>query len=195
LKRVSFSDEANIRYFRKYFKEKALALGGAGGSIIIHLWRTNDDVPEWIDGKKRWAWVREQGLRWKDYVKFSPHAHVTGYGSYRVPLKGEFPYKNFPALEDRGAVESVIFYQLSHAPIGAGPTAISYWGCCAPGYLKVAVVDGRKQEWTECVPCFCEVCGLPMIYDDGEEYVRKRSCAIYEIVIPPPGRPPGGGEK
>jgi len=187
LKRASFSDKANIRFFRKHFIRKALALGGTGGSIVVHLWRTNDMVPTWIEGSRRWDWVRSKGTAWRAYVDFSPHAHVTGYGFYQEPEPGDFSYRNLEHLDDRDAVESVLFYQLSHAPVGAGCNALTYWGCCQPGCLKVAVVNGKKQQWKEHVPVPCGTCGLPMVYADSrEEYLRTRSCAVYIIVTPPP---------
>jgi len=190
LKRASFSDKSNVRYFRKHFTRKALSLGGTGGSMIVHLWRTNDRAPTWMEGLRRWDWVRKQGVRWRDYVKFSPHAHINGYGFYQEPTAGDFRYRNLDPLDDRDAVESVTFYQLSHAPIGAGCNAVTYWGCCQPGNLKVMVMDGKKQQWTERVPVFCDECKAPMIYeDDGCEYLRKRSCAIYLITVPGVGPP------
>ena len=191
LKRASFSDTANVRYFRKHFIRKALALGGTGGSIVVHLWRTNDQVPSWTADSRRWDWVRAEGPEWRDYVVFSPHAHIIGYGFYQEPEPDDFSYRNLDHLDDRDAVESVVFYQLSHAPVGAGCNAVVYWGCCQPGCLKVAVVNGKKQQWTESVPVVCATCGSQMVYaDGGEEYLRKRSCAIYIIVGRGPA-PPG----
>lgn len=177
IKRRGHSDKANIIYFRRYFTKRALSLGGKGGSIAIHLWRTNDDVP--VTGDRRWDWVRKRE-NWRDFIKFSPHAHIIGFGFYDKWEKGDFTYKHFDPLVDRDAVESVAYYQLQHAPVGLGGNAIVYWGCCQPGYLKLV------SKWTERRPVFCQKCNAPMIYqDNADEYSGKRSCAIYEICGPP----------
>jgi len=186
-KRAAFSDKANLRYFRKLFTKRALSLGGTGGSVVIHLWRSNEDlIPDWMD-ERRWDWIRKKGYFWKNFVKFSPHAHIIGYGFYDQPKEGSFDYKNFDPLPDRDAVESVAFYQVSHAPIGVG-NAVAYWGCCQPGKLKVFVnASGKKAQGTEEVPVFCKKCNAPMQYaDGGGAYFRRRSWAFYEIVGPPP---------
>lgn len=177
-KRVSHTDRANVKYFRKYFAARAVSLGGIGGSVVIHLWRTNDNVPHNIEGSTRWDWVRKQ-LNWREYTKFSPHAHVIGYGFYAEPEPGDFSYKNFPALRDRDAIESVAYYQVSHAPVGVG-NAVAYWGCCQSGYLKVV------SKWHESRQVYCADCGAHMVYEDsGEIYTRKRSMAEYRVVDPP----------
>jgi hypothetical protein len=147
--------------------------------MVVHLWRTNDDTPDWVVDSKRWDWVRKQP-NWRSFIKFSPHAHITGYGFYKEPEKGDFSYRNFPGLKDRDAVESVVFYQVAHAPVGIG-NAIIYWGCCQSGFLKATA------KGTEHVSVYCPECGGFVVYQDtNEEYRRKRSWAVYEIVKPPP---------
>ena len=183
LSRIGKSDKANVRFFRKYFIKQAFELGGLGGSAVVHLWRANDDVPDRVDAERKWDWIRKKGYFWKNFVKFSPHAHLIGYGFYQEPEKKVFWYKNFPALEDRDAIESVAYYQLSHAPVGVG-NAVVYWGCCRPGYLNVVTrFDGKKAKGYEHKSVFCKMCGALMVFDDcGEEYLKKRSWAIYEIL-------------
>lgn len=174
-KREGKSDKSNLVFFRKYFIKKALKLGGAGGSITLHLLRTNDELPNHIPDERRWDWIREQN-GWRKYTKFSPHAHIIGFGFYSEPVKGDFSYKNFDALEDRDAVESVAYYTIQHALVGIG-NVISYWGCCQPGCMKVI------SKGTERKPIFCKKCGAPMVYaEDRDEYSGRRSWAVYEIV-------------
>jgi hypothetical protein len=177
--RDGHTDRANVKYFRKYFVARALSLGGTGGSIVIHLWRTNDNTPDEFENSTRWDWIRKQP-NWRDFLKFSPHAHINGYGFYARPEPGDFSYKNFPALPDRDALESVAYYQVSHAPVGVG-NAVAYWGCCQPGCLKVV------SKGTERISVFCPDCGALMVYEDNrDEYTRRRSWAVYRIVDKPP---------
>jgi len=177
--RADHTDRANVKYFRKYFAARAVSLGGTGGSIVIHLWRTNEETPDNFEGSTRWDWVRKQS-NWRDFIKFSPHAHIIGYGFYSRPDPGDFSYKNFPALPDRDAVESVAYYQVSHAPVGVG-NAVAYWGCCQPGYLKVV------SKGTERKGVCCAECGAQLIYEDnGDIYDRRVSWAVYRIVDRPP---------
>jgi hypothetical protein len=183
LSRSGNSDKSNIQFFRKLFIKRAFEWGGIGGSIVIHLWRPNDDVPDRVTGERKWDFIRSRGYLWKNFVKFSPHAHIIGYGFYDQPKDGDFWYKNFPHLEDRDSIESVAYYQLSHAPVGVG-NAVVYWGCCRPGHLNVAKRpwDGKKLKGNEHVPVYCKKCGAIMVYDDSKEmYERVRSWAEYVI--------------
>lgn len=181
-KRAGKTDRENLRFFRRYFIDRAIFLGGRGGSLCIHLWRTNDLVPENIGGSRRWDWVRNRS-DWRNYVKFSPHAHVIGFGFYKRCGKGDFLYKNMAALKDRDAVESVAYYQLSHAPIGVG-NAVVYWGCCSPERLQISKnFKGKSDTWVSSEPVHCSKCGAPVIYSDGgDQYFRRRSYAVYTIV-------------
>lgn len=186
-KREGKSLKSNLIYFRKYYTKKALSMGGTGGSMVIHLLRTNENVPLWVPDARRWDWVREQ-KNWKYYTKFSPHSHITGYGFYDQNKKwqDDFMYKNFDPLEDRDAVESVAYYQVQHALVGIG-NVIVYWGCCQPGYLKVV------SKGTERKPIFCKTCCAPMVYaEGGDEYSGRRSWAIYEIGVPASRKKKGG---
>jgi len=182
MKRLNDSDRKNLRFFRKYFIARAASLGGRGGSMCIHLWRTNDLVPINIAGSRKWDWVRKQE-NWRDFVKFSPHAHVIGFGFYKKLGTGDFFYKNMAALKDRDAIESVAYYQLSHAPVGVG-NAVVYWGCCSPDKLKISKnFRGKPDTWVSPEPVHCMKCGAPVVYaDNGDQYFRRRSYAVYEIV-------------
>lgn len=180
------SDRVKLRACKKYFIKRALHLGGRGGSMVVHLWRLNDNVPSRIKDSKKWDWVRKQGELWRYFVKFSPHAHVNGFGFYKKWTTGEFLYKNMEPLLDRDAVESVAFYQLSHAPVGVG-NAVVYWGCCAPNRLQIIKSpSGVKNYGVSNYLVCCSKCGSPMVYEEGgEAYFRNRSWADYEIVVVP----------
>jgi hypothetical protein len=176
---------------RKYFIARAADMGCIGGSLVVHLWRTNENVPEWIEGQKKWEWVRNKGHLWRDYVKFSPHAHIIGYGYLKPVKKGgkEFLYKNMGPLRTRKEIEAVTFYNLSHAVVGPGVAAVIYFGACSYRMLK-PVGKIIKEHYDE----LCPDCGAVMVFEDSWDSIsgqylrtveRKRSVGIFQICGPP----------
>jgi len=152
-----------IQAMRAHFVRQALAAGVTGGAIVVHPWRTNDHVPSYLEGERRWDWVRKQGAAWIKYVKFSPHAHVTGYGFLKPVMKGDkFRYKNMGHIDTVDALESVLYYNLSHAAIVKGTNALSYFGCCTCGKLKQVGKVVRMSA-----PVVCPECGAHCVYEDS----------------------------
>jgi len=181
LEKMEPSDQ--VRTLRKYFIERASAIGCTGGSLVLHLWRTNDLVPDG-KGEKKWSWVRSKGYFWKHFVKFSPHAHIIGYGYLKKPEPGHFYYANIRVLKTRDDIEATAYYQLDHAAIidGTKINAVVYFGNC--GYRKLKMV----ARWKVPRDLRCNKCGAIMVYEDsGEAVITKRSMGDYEIV---PDRPP-----
>jgi hypothetical protein len=156
-----------VRKLRRYFVERAEELGMTGGALAIHLWRTNDKVPKLKD-KKKWDWVRDHGDKWRDYVYFSPHAHIIGYGYLPTPKKGEFLYKNKGKLRTREDVYRAARYALSHTSIVEYTDAVIYFGECSYRKLK------QVSAWRVPRDLACEVCGAPMTYDDCGDVVTVR---------------------
>lgn len=168
-----------VKKARDHFIKKAAAVGCKGGSMVIHLWRTNDKVPGYLDGVKKWDWVRSQGSRWREFVKFSPHAHIIGYGYLKRQSRDQesFEYKNMGPLNTRDEIEAVAFYNLSHAPVGPGITAVVYFGCCSYGRLKCVFKTVVHEDE------ICPECGAVLVYEDsGEVALRARTWGEFKIV-------------
>lgn len=168
-----------LRHLRKYFIQQAAAIGCTGGSLVIHTHRTNDLVPD-SKGSKKWDWVRSKGYFWKDFVKFSPHAHINGYGYLDKPQPGQFLYVNLGVLNTRDDMEAAAFYQLSHAAIVPGIDAVVYFGNC--GYRKLKLV----ARWRSPRDLLCQACGAVMIYEDSGEVVTVRRTMGDYVVAPGP---------
>lgn len=176
------------------FIKKAMAYGLTGGSLIVHTYRTNDQVSQ-IKDKKKWQWVREQGREnFFKFVDFEIHAHIAGYGYLVQPKKGEFLYKNKGPLHTRDDIEKWAYYALSHAPIIPGKQSVVYFGTCSNRQLKPSWIHQCSTELR------CEECGAVMIYEDFNEVVLvKRTFAQWDFL--PNGfedtrtskGPPGGG--
>lgn len=165
-----------VKKARVYFIKKARKIGCKGGSMTIHLWRTNDKVPGYIKDQKRWDWVRSQGPRWREYVKYSPHAHVIGYGYLKRPDQDDFEYKNMGPLNTREEIESVAYYNVSHAPVGPGITAVIYFGCCSYGKLRCVFKTQIHLD------DFCPECGAVLVFEDtGEVAQRVRTWGDFKI--------------
>lgn len=183
--RARGGDRGAVKRARAYFVRQAEQIGCTGGSMVIHLWRTNDNVPGYIQGQKKWDFVRSQGDRWREFVKFSPHAHIIGYGYLKKPDKDKFEYKNMGPLNTRDEVEAVSYYNLSHAPIGKGITAVIYFGCCSYGKLKCTFKTVVHSF------AVCPECGSYLVFEDTTtgfpEYVtHARSEGSFVVVKPPP---------
>lgn len=175
--RARKGDHGAVKAAREYFIKKATEIGCKGGSLVIHLWRTNDNVPGYIQGQKKWDWVRSQGKNWKKYVKFSPHAHIIGYGYLKRPDEDKFEYKNMGPLRTREEIEAVSFYNLSHAPVGKGITAVVYFGCCSYGKLKTVWKSTYHYD------CICPDCGAVMIDEISREPVQRvRTWGEFKVV-------------
>jgi len=169
-----------VKKARSYFIRQAEEIGCKGGSMVIHLWRTNEKVPGYIEGQKKWDYVRSQGARWREFVKFSPHAHVVGYGYLKKPDKDKFEYKNMGPLNTRDEVEAVSYYNLSHAPIGKGITAVIYFGCCSYGKLKCLFKIVTHPF------SVCPECGSYLVFEDCGEFVtHARTVGDFKEVKPP----------
>lgn len=182
--RAREGDQGAVKKAREYFKKKAAAIGCTGGSLVVHLWRTNDNVPGYIQGQKKWDFVRSQGKNWRNFVKFSPHAHIIGYGYLKRPDQDKFEYKNMGPLATREEIEAVSFYNLSHAPVGPGLTAVIYFGCCSYGKLKC------EHKGTEHVDDLCPDCGALMVVDGSwnaaigaflEVSTRTRTWGVFRV--------------
>lgn len=180
--RARQGDIGAVKKARVYFIKKAAAVGCKGGSMVIHLWRTNDNVPGYLEGVKKWDFVRSQGSRWQNYVKFSPHAHIIGYGYLKPQSRDQenFEYKNMGPLNTREEIESVAYYNLSHAPVGKGITAVIYFGCCS--YGKLHCVFKTKVHNDD----FCPECGAVLIFEDSGE-VAQRSMTWGDFKLDPGG--------
>lgn len=124
-------------------------------------------------------------------MKFSPHAHIIGYGYLKPVKKGvkEFLYKNMGPLSTREEIEAVAFYNLSHAAVGPGVSAVIYFGTCSYKKLK-PVGKIIKQSLNE----ICPDCGAVMVFEDSWDSVsgqylwtvqRKQSVGIFQICGPP----------
>ena len=171
-----------VRHLRKYFVKRAAAVGCTGGSLVLHLHRTNDQVPAY-KREKKWEWVRKQGAYWTDFVKFSPHAHINGYGYLDKPAPGQFLYVNLGVLNSRDDIEAAAFYQLGHAAIVPGTEAVIYFGNC--GYRKLKAIS----KWKMPRDLQCRECGAVMVYEDsGEVVTTRRSVGDYKILDRPPPR-------
>lgn len=166
--RVRRGELGAVQAAKKHFIRKAGEIGCTGGSMVIHLWRTNDNVPGYLEGVKKWDWVRAR-KDWRKFVKFSPHAHIIGYGYLKPQEKGQenFEYKNMGPLRGRKEIEAVAFYNISHASIGKGISAVTYFGCCSYSKLK-PVKKGIYHE-----DCLCPDCGAVMVREDNGEVVRR----------------------
>ena len=167
-----------LQWLRKYFKAKAEYIGLKGGVLVIHPWRTSDEVPR-LDYKKKWQWVREQGAdNFHRYVVFEPHAHIAGYGYLKTPLPGRFLYKNKGNLKTRDDIERWAAYTISHTAVIKGKTAVTYFGSCSyrklrPTWIKRCLVDA-----------VCSVCGAPMVYEGtNESYLVRKTLAKW-IYVP-----------
>ena len=161
-------------YLKKEFRKLSDAYGITGGAMVIHLYRTTDEVPRDIPSVKKWQWVRDQGpVRFHDLTVFEPHAHVAGYGYLVEPKEGEFLYKNKGPLKTRDDLERWAYYTLSHASIIEDKKSVTYFGTCA--YNKL------KHTWMIrfSVNLRCEICGAPMVYEDNpiEGFYIKRTMA------------------
>lgn len=145
---------------------KAKAIGVKGGAIVIHFYRIdhlldNDLSPKEysVQNHRVWDQVRDSG-NWQEVVRFSPHAHIIGYGYLQTPKKGEFKYKNKGPLKSRDDIERASYYMLSHCTLPPKGHAISYFGCCS--YNKLMV----EKHLSVSAPLLCSVCGAHMIYED-----------------------------
>jgi hypothetical protein len=165
--------KVGIEFLKSEFRKLADLYGVTGGALIVHLYRTTDEVPRNIPSVKKWQWVRDQGPgRFHELTVFQPHAHLAVYGYLIEPKKGEFLYKNKGALRTRDDIERWAYYSLSHASIIEGKQAVTYFGDCSNRKLK--------HTWSnQCsLPGRCEVCGAVMIYEGTNEvFFIKRTFA------------------
>ena len=170
---ANMEQKRGLEFLKDEFRKLAESYGITGGALIVHLYRTTDEVPRNIPSTTKWQWVRNQGVdRFHELTNFEPHAHIAGYGYLVEPEKGEFLYKNKGPLRTRDDVERWAYYALSHASIIEEKQAVTYFGSCS--YRKL------KHTWiNRCsVPCRCEICGAEMIYEGTNEvFFIKRTLA------------------
>ena len=178
-----YEDDGDRLYkaLKKEFLGRAERVGIKGGAMVIHLYRV-DHIAQNGDSAtnlKTWENVRKTG-RWRDIVRYSPHAHIIGYGYLHKPEKGEFTYKNKGILKTRDDIERVAYYALSHAALPSKGHAITYFGAC--GYNKLRVT----LHFSASVPLKCPVCGACMVYE-GTNFVHlvKTDQSDFNYVGPP----------
>lgn len=146
-----------------------------------------DDSPAW----HLYDHIRKQ-KNWRDYWRFSPHFHVTGYGEL-IPI-GEFE-KRMPGwtYHNKGPVQTVFglsLYLLSHAAVIAGRHSLSWFGRLHQKALS------KEQEGVDYIPVLCPTCGAPLIVAAcaslgviGREMTREkiRYLGFFQACGPPGG--------
>lgn len=158
--------------------------GQWGAAPIIHLLRIKkskkakiqraiDKLPNPI---KYWQWVRMQP-DWRDYVNFSPHAHVIAYGSAMptnefYELTGGTVIKMIREVDNTPAL---VYYLLSHAPVIQGRLQIGYLGCLSREKLKV------EKEWVDREDVLCVTCGANMCWTRVDEHLN-----VLEVLLDKP---------
>lgn len=165
-----------MKAFKRALLAKARDLGLTGGAAVLHPYRAGDEAKS-QHGEKVWDWIRAQGSRWHDYVKFSPHMHLIAYGYLPKNKPGEFRYKNLGKLTTRDDIEKVSYYALSHCGIVAGKAQhnVTYWGKCSYNRLK-CTWQARVS-----VPLCCSKCGSPMVEAWGESFFVKQTIGDYGL--------------
>jgi len=152
-----------VERFKKKILAKAALVGVIGGALILHLYRTDDSVPSWIEGQKRWEWVRDQGPGWSGHCRVRPHGHIVAFGWLSGFDEDTFSYKNAGSLASREAIMSVAYYALSHC--GIMKNNVFYFGQCNSKKLVCTWQALVSKEMR------CPACGDFMIYEETKDWL------------------------
>jgi len=180
-------------------RDIAAKAGITGGFMGFHpfrikksvAWRLarlcDDNLKDYPDEreKKFWELVRADALglgSWRDYVRWSPHFHIVGFGrlpdqktdedkeAVRVLYKGWVvkwirhvdTYRQFDGTKLQDPIAELIFYILSHAGYQAGRKMPVWLGVCSPNNLHAE--ETTKEEYL----VVCPKCGSPVIVGCGD---------------------------
>lgn len=194
--RKAQGEDPNKTFVKKFRYEVLKVLEVAdlqGGAVIIHPYRIKPEWQEYIQAqvykgraKDRWAWVRARA-DWRDFVYFSPHAHVVAYGSaiptpkfneltgWTIRMIRAVKVKNNGYAEyTETGTRGLVYYLLSHAQVVKGRLPISYVGCLSPRAMKH--IDTLRDRF----PILCVECGADMVFMEKEE---KGHMQVIEGVI------------
>lgn len=203
---LPMDDEMLIRKVRDWGVTHAKAAGIKGALVQPHLYRIKKEyqakfteeaerrniqarknkemTPKW----NRYDIVREQS-NWRDFVDYSPHVHLIGYGyllkADKFKAKYGFTYRKHGNLNALSDVQACINYLLSHAPLAKGVQVYSLFGVL--GNNQMILLDEYEEVEV------CQDCGKPMIRDRTGElvYIRYRTFTLRRWVGSGPGDPGG----
>ena len=180
-------------------RDMAVRAGITGGFMAFHPFRIKKSVA-WRLGrlcddnlkdhpeereKKFWELVRADALglgSWQEYVRWSPHYHVVGFGrlpdqktdeekdAVRTLYKGWIvvwirhvdSYRQFDGTVLQDPISDLVFYILSHAGYQAGRKMPVWLGTCSPNNLHAE--ETIKQEFN----VVCPKCHAPVILGTGD---------------------------
>lgn len=202
----SLGDEVLIRKIRMWGVAQAKAAGIIGALILPHAYRIKKEYQAQFSEEaerrnilerknkeitskwNRYDIVREH-KNWRDFVDYSPHVHLVGYGyllkADKFKSKYGFVYRKHGNLNALSDVQACINYLLSHAPLAKGVQVYSFFGVLANNQL----VPLDEYEEVE----VCQDCGKPMINDHTHEpvYIRYRTFTLRGWPGPDTGDPGG----
>lgn len=196
-----------IRKVRDWGVTQAKAAGIVGALVQPHLWRLKPEYSTKFAGEaqrrnvanknsreqtrkwNRYDIAREQS-NWRQYVNYSPHCHIIGYGYLlNVKLfkpKFGFVYRKHGNLNTLADVQACINYLLSHVPLAKGVQVYSFFGKL--GYNQMVVVS--ESETLE----LCQDCGKPMMDFETREFIYQKT-RIFNLRSWLPVKPPAAIKK
>lgn len=173
-------------------------IGIKGGTIVFHPWRILPDIKLRLSAlirrgareseeeyeKKFWQSIREDVLglgNWVDYVYWSPHYHVIGFGFtcdsanfYRLTgwmfkfIRNVSQKRQWDGQRMKDDIAALTYYLLSHCAIVWGKKAVIWYGCMTPTNLK-KVGDKPQVDLYEKQCAKCKAQEIVYLLDDNGE--------------------------